>query len=110
MTGRKESTTYSKEGHGDGEVGDGEVGNGDRDGNGADEGFNVDVMGGELTSLGVPPLLSEPHDQPYSTQPYATKLSQFHSFTNPNAIPYKFPTVGTRDSAMGRECHVRATL
>ena len=65
---------------------------------------DVDIMEGGLISLGlgVPPLLSEPHDQPYPTQPYITKLLQFHSFTNPNTILYKFPTVDTGDDAMGR--------
>ena len=46
--------------------------------------------------------LSEPHDQPYPMQPYATEPSQFHDPTNPNTTPYKFPTVGAGDSAMGR--------
>ena len=63
---------------------------------------DVDVLGGGLTSSGAPPLLSEPHDQPYPTQPYATKPSQFPNFTNCDTIPYKFPTVGAGDGAMGR--------
>ena len=52
--------------------------------------------------MGLLSLLSEPHDQPYPTQPYATKPLQFHSVTNPDTIPYKFPTVGAGDDAMGR--------
>ena len=63
---------------------------------------DVDVLGGGLTSLGASPLLSEPHDQPYPTQPYATKPLQFHNFTNCDTIPYKLPTVSARDGAMGR--------
>ena len=51
---------------------------------------------------GLLSLLSEPHDQLYPTQPYATKPSQFHESTNPNTTPYKFPTVGAGDGAMGR--------
>ena len=65
--------------------------------------MDVDVLGGGLTSLGAPPSLSEPPDQPYPTQPYATKLLQFHSFINCDTTPYKFPTVGAGDGAMGRE-------
>ena len=63
---------------------------------------DVDVLEGRLTSLMLPPSLSEPHDQPYPMQPYVTKLSQFHSFTNCDTVPYKLLTVGTGDSAMGR--------
>ena len=59
-------------------------------------------MGGQPTSLGLLSSLSEPHDQPYPTQPYATKPSQFHSVTNPDTIPYEFPTVGAGDGVMGR--------
>ena len=51
---------------------------------------------------GLLSLLSEPHDQPYPMQPYVTKPLQFHSVTNPDTIPYKFPTVGAGDGAMGR--------
>ena len=40
---------------------------------------DVDVMGGELTSLGVLSLFSKPHDQSYPTQAYITKLLQSHS-------------------------------
>ena len=47
-------------------------------------------------------LLSEPHDQPYPMQPYATKPLQFPNFTNHDTIPYKFPMVGAGDGAMGR--------
>ena len=36
---------------------------------------DVDVLEDRLTSSGTPPLLSEPPDQPYPMQPYATKLS-----------------------------------
>ena len=81
---------------------------GDGDDAGADEAMarmvDVDVMGSGLTSsgLGVPPLLSKPHDQPYPMQPYTTKPCQFHSFTDPDTTPYKFPTVGTGDDAIGR--------
>ena len=76
---------------------------------------NVDVMGGGLTSLGlgVPPLFSKPHDQPYLMQPYATKPLQFHSFTDPDTTPYKFPTVGVLAPGTAPwegECHVRATV
>ena len=63
---------------------------------------DVDVLGGGLTSSGVPPSLSEPHDPPYPTQPYATKPLQFHNFTNSDTTPYKPPMVGARDGAMGR--------
>ena len=31
-----------------------------------------------------------------------TKLLQFYSLTNPDTIPYKFPTVGAGDGAMER--------
>ena len=64
--------------------------------------MDVDVLEGGLTSLGAPPSLSEPPDQPYPMQPYTTKPSQFPNSTNRNTIPYKFPTVGARDGAMGR--------
>ena len=105
-TGQKGLRTYHKNRHG-GDVGDddGDDANGDGGGNGddcTDEGVGVDVIGKEPTSLGVPPLLSEPHDLPYPTQPYATKLSQFHNSTNPNTTPYRFPTVGAGDGTMGR--------
>ena len=83
----------------------------DEGGNGDDAGDNgaiammvdVDVMEGGLTSsgLGVPPLFSKPRDQPYPTQPYATKLLPFHSFTNPGTISYEFPTVSAGDGAIG---------
>ena len=64
---------------------------------------DVDVLEGRgPTSLGLPPSLSEPHDPPYPTQPYATKPSKFHSFINPDTIPYEFPTVDAGDGAMGR--------
>ena len=63
---------------------------------------DVDILGGGLTSSGVLPSLSEPHDQPYPTQPYATKPSQFRNFMNHDTTPYKFPTVGAGDGAMGR--------
>ena len=46
--------------------------------------------------------LSEPHDQPYPTQPYATKPSQFHSLTNCNTTPYKFPMVCARGQRHGK--------
>ena len=46
--------------------------------------------------------LSEPHDQPYPTQPYTTEPLQFHNPTNPNTTPYKFLTVGAGDGAMGK--------
>ena len=59
-------------------------------------------MGGDRPTWGLLSLLSEPHDQPYPTQPYATEPSQFHDPTNPNTTPYKFPTVGAGDGAMGR--------
>ena len=104
--GQKGLRTYRKNRH-SGDVGDdnGDDANGDSGGDGdnfADEGVGVDVMGGELTSLEAPPLLSEPHDPPYPTQPYTTKLSQFHNSTNPKTTPYKFPMVGARDGAIGR--------
>ena len=52
-------------------------------------GVDVDVMGGELTSLGSRVLssFSKPRDQPYPIQPYTTKLLQFHSFTNSDTTP-----------------------
>ena len=87
-------------GLGGGEIDDGVDGI-DGDGN-VDTGADVDVLGGGLANLRLPPSLSEPHDPPYSTQPYAAKPSQFHDSTNPNTTPYKFPTVGAGDSAMGR--------
>ena len=76
------------------------------DGDGGNVGMEVDVdvdiLDDRLTSLGMPPSLSEPHDQPYPTQPYtnqAVTISQpYKSYT----IPCKFPTVSTRDGAMGR--------
>ena len=64
--------------------------------------MDVDVLGGRLTSSETPPSLSKPPDQPYLMQPYATKLLQFHIFTNYDTTPYKFPTVGAGDSAMGK--------
>ena len=74
------------------------------DGVGICVGVDVNGKGGRLTSWGsgVPPSLSEPHDPPYPTQPYATKPSQFHDSKNPNTTPYKFPIVGAGDGAMGR--------
>ena len=63
---------------------------------------DIDVLGGGLTSSGVSPSLNEPHDQPYPTQPYTTKPSQFCNFTNRDTTPYKFPTVGAGDGAMGK--------
>ena len=35
---------------------------------------DVDVLEGGLTSSGVPPSLSKPHDQPYPMQPYANQV------------------------------------
>ena len=105
-TGHEELRTYRKDGHG-AEIGDGGDG---LDGAmamakaNANANMNVDVavIGGGLTSSGPPPSLSKPHDQPYPTQPYATKPSQFRNFTNCDTNPYKFPMVGAGDSAMGR--------
>ena len=54
--------------------------------------------------------LSEPHDQPYPTQPYATKPSQFPNFTNCDTLPYKFPTVGAGTAPWEGECHISATV
>ena len=106
MTGYKEPRTYCKDGHG-AEIGDG--------GDGLDGAMamvevnanvninvDVDILGGGLNSSGTPPSFSEPHDQPYPMQPYATKLLQFCNFTNHDTHPYKFPMVGAGDGAMGR--------
>ena len=105
-TGHEEPRTYRKDRHG-AEIGDGGDG---LDGAmamakanaNANMNVDVDILGGGLTSLRAPPSLSEPHDQPYPMQPYATKPSQFHNFTNCDTTPYKFPTVSAGDSAMGR--------
>ena len=63
---------------------------------------DVDILESRLTSLRLPPWLSEPHDQPYLMQLYVTKLLQIHSFTNPDTTPYKCPMVGAWDGVMGR--------
>ena len=44
---------------------------------------DVDILAGGLTNLRLAPSLDKPHDQPYPTQPYATKLSQFCNLTKP---------------------------
>ena len=87
-TGQKGSRTYRENRHG-GDVGDVD-GDGDGvggDGDGAGGGFDVDVMGGDRPTWGLLSSLSEPHDQPYLTHPYATEPSQFHDPTNPNTTP-----------------------
>ena len=56
-----------------------------------DAGTDVDILAGGLTNLRLSPSLDEPHDQLYSTQPYATKLSQFHNLTKPRYHPLQSP-------------------
>ena len=56
-----------------------------------DAGADIDILAGGLTNLRLPPSLDEPHDQPYPTQPYATKLSQFRNLTKPPYHPLQSP-------------------
>ena len=74
MTGQKGSRAYSKDRHGE-DIGDGDGDDIGGDGDGAGGGFDVDVMGGDRPTWGLLSSFSKPHDQPYPTQPYATKLS-----------------------------------
>ena len=62
----------------------------------------IDILGGGLTSLGASPSLSKPHDQPYPTQPYITKLSQFHNFTNCDTNPLRTPNGWRRGRRHGK--------
>ena len=62
------------------------VGDGDDD---AD--VDVDILDSGLTSLRLPPSLSEPHDPPYPMQPYATKPLQFRNLTKSQYYPLQIP-------------------
>ena len=87
--GERKLITYGEDEHGDG-IDDGiDGGVADGDGDVVDGDVDVNVMEGGLTSLGSEALslLSEPHDQPYPTHSYATKLLQSCSLTNSDTHP-----------------------
>ena len=71
---------------------------------------DVDILEGGLTSSGVSPLLSEPHDQPYPTQPYATKLLQFHNLQIPIPSPMNSQQLAPGTTPWKGDYHVRATV